>query len=229
MKFKIKPEFFFKKLLIIIFLLLIGNIIVNFLKFSDFPKPRIVEIIIVFFDFDLEENLPTFYSTLAISIASLLLLIIAMRNKKRNLKYIDWLGLSFVFLFLAVDEFTRIHEYLWNPTHNLLQTTGLLYYSWYIPYAILFLIIAVFYIKWFNRLPIETKKLFVLSGLIFITGAIVFEAVSGYFDELYGVSNFWYCFFYTIEELLEMLGIALFIYALLEYISETKYLKIKIS
>ncbi|MCH6258321.1 hypothetical protein MLD52_17295 [Puniceicoccaceae bacterium K14] len=60
--------------------------------------------------------------------------------------------------------------------------------------------------------------LFVSSGLIYVSGAIGFELIAGKYDEQFGEETLMYSFLYTCEELLEMFGVALFIYALLVYI-----------
>lgn len=220
MNVTIIPKTILRYLLITILFLLIGNILVNILKFSDLGDLRITEIIIEFFDFDIEENLPTFYSSFALLTASLLLFGIASFYRTNKVGYLHWLGFAFIFAFLAIDEFTVIHEYLWQPTKDLLNTSGLLYGAWYIPYGIFFLFIAGFYVRWFLRLPKRTKSLFFISGVIFLAGAVAFEAIAGYYQELYGVKNYMYCISYTIEELLEMCGIAIFIFALLDYIGK---------
>lgn len=243
MNLTIKSKSVLRCLLTIIFFLLVGNIIVNLLKFSDASKKRIVEIIISFFDFDLEKNLPTFYSSFSLLTASFLLIIIAVYHHKRGEKHFHWLGLSCIFAFLAIDEFAAIHEYLWQPTKDLLNTSGLLYAAWYIPYGIILAFLAIVYVKWFIQLPKQTRFLFVISGLVFLTGAIGLEAVSGYYHELLGseaLTGFYhklkgknyylYCLYYTLEELFEMCGIALFIYSLLHYMSKVlKFVNVKIS
>ena len=67
------------------------------------------------------------------------------------------------------------------------------------------------------------------SGATFIAGAIGFELIGGKRVELYGEDNFIYCLIYTCEEFLEMLGIVIFNYALITYITEhIKGLKIAI-
>lgn len=61
--------------------------------------------------------------------------------------------------------------------------------------------------------------LFIISGAIFLTGAIGFEMLSARHDSLYGINSITYKAYYTCEEFLEMLGIAIFIYALLRYLT----------
>ena len=198
------------------------------MKFSDFATKY--RPIILFFDFDIERNLPTYYSSFALLASSFLLLTITLHFKHKKAKYSYWLGLSAIFAFLSLDEFSVIHEQLWMPTQNLLNTSGLLYYAWYIPYGIILIFLLIAYSRFLMRLPKKTMFLFFIAGFVFITGAIGFEAISGYYDELYGQEHALYRVFYTIEELFEMVGVAIFIYALLLYISsEIKYLNIKVS
>jgi hypothetical protein len=67
-------------------------------------------------------------------------------------------------------------------------------------------------------LPARTRRLFLAAGAIFVAGAIGVEAVSGMQASLHGEQNLTYHLVITVEELLEMTGIVIFIYALLDYI-----------
>ncbi len=62
--------------------------------------------------------------------------------------------------------------------------------------------------------------LFLVAGLIYISGAIGFNALGGQEAEQNGYFSVLYTLLYTFEELFEMVGIALFIYALAVYILE---------
>ena len=62
--------------------------------------------------------------------------------------------------------------------------------------------------------------LFILSGGIFVAGAIGLELIGALQDDSIGKENLVYCLLYSAEETLEMLGIATFIFALLRYISD---------
>lgn len=72
--------------------------------------------------------------------------------------------------------------------------------------------------------------LFLVSGTTFISGAIGFEMLGGRQADLYGTNNVLYSFYYTCEESLEMIGIAIFIYTLLSYmVNQFGDIKITIS
>ena len=62
--------------------------------------------------------------------------------------------------------------------------------------------------------------LFIASGMIYVIGAMGLEILGGIQDVLHGSNTLVYLLLCTIEEILEMLGIAIFIYTLLSYIRE---------
>ncbi|MGB3468287.1 MAG: hypothetical protein WBA74_23580 [Cyclobacteriaceae bacterium] len=180
-------------------------------------------------DFNKEHNLPTFYSSLALLIASILLFAVAMMKRARKTSYILWLGLCSIFLFLSFDEIMTIHERLVLPTRKYLGATGFLYYTWVIPYGVILTVFLVTYTKFLIGLPRKTIKLFILSGSIFVIGAIGIEMIGGRHEDLYGIENAQYAIYYTIEEFLEMGGIALFIYAILSYmVDEFGFVKVEL-
>ncbi|MCP3985322.1 MAG: hypothetical protein GY723_13110, partial [bacterium] len=174
--------------------------------------------LIPLFDFNREQNVPTLYSSFALIVVGLLLSCIAAIHRRQGSGYRYWVGLAVVFLFLAIDETAAIHENLGPLLRESLDASGLLYYAWVIPYGTALILMAALYLRFLMRLPRQTMILFVFSGTIFIAGAIGVESIGGWYEELYGWQNTTYRLLYTVEEVLEMLGIATFMYALLRYI-----------
>ena len=127
------------------------------------------------------------------------------------------MGLSLIFLFLGIDEQISIHELISKPTREILGTSELLYHAWVIPYGVLLLAFIMGYSRFLLTLPRQTAKMFLFSGTIFVSGAMGFEMIGGWHVEIYGPDNALYSIYYTCEELLEMLGIAWFIHAILWY------------
>ena len=218
------PRSLFIKLLYCIGFLVFANILGMISKLA-FGHPNCYGLIPMF-DFDAEMNLPTFYSSVTLILSSTLLAIIAFCHKKEGNPYWLWGILSFIFLFLSMDEFGALHERLEAPFLRLLQSSSfqelskIFFYAWVIPYGVLLIIFVLFYLKFLFKLPQKTKILFVVSGALYVTGAVVLEVFGGMQDRLYGSMNFTYLFLCTIEETLEMLGIAIFIYTLTSYIRE---------
>ena len=176
--------------------------------------------LIPLFDFDSEYNIPTLYSSFALIFCSILLAFIASTQKKQNSSYYPWIGLSIIFLYLSVDEIASIHERLGALLRESLSTSGLLYDTWVIPYGVLLAVFVIAYFRFLMSLAKRIRNLFVISGTTFVIGAIGFELLSGGQNDLSGTKNLALSFFYTCEEFLEMLGIVIFIYALLMYLAK---------
>ncbi len=217
MNIEIQNKDIFLKLVYFILLLLSANIIGIIIRL--YFNHDYVHGLIPLFNFDAEKNIPTLYSSFTIIICSILLLVIALTHKKRGSPYFLWIGLAVIFLFLSIDEIASIHERLTDPVRETLNASGLLYFAWVIPYGIALVLFIAFYLKFLFALPKKIMILFIISGSLFVSGAIGFELLGGRYSELYGRDNLVYSVFYTCEELLEMLGIAAFIYTLLSYIT----------
>lgn len=169
-------------------------------------------------NFDSETSIATFYSSLILLFSSFLLFIIYVQKRRLGNKAISWLLLSLIFLFLSVDESVSIHERFISFYRNKFNLSGFLYFSWVIPYGILAILLFFYFIPFLINLEKRTTMLFVLSGFVFVSGAIGMELLGGKYFETNG--KVWqYTIFYTIEESLEILGISIFIYSLLRYIS----------
>ena len=176
--------------------------------------------LIPMFNLNSEQNIPAFFSTLLLLFSSILLAMIAYAVRKSGAAYFyHWLGLSFIFLFLSMDESLSFHESMTVPLRKALNTSGILFYAWVIPYGIAILILIFVYLKFFIRLPANTRNLLVLAAVLYIVGVIVVELMGGRIDEQIGRHNARYAVYSTIEEVLEMGGIVVFIYALMSYIS----------
>lgn len=177
-------------------------------------------------DLDLEKNIPSFYSGFALLFSSLLFFCISLLEKNPEKKHRYWLGLAAVFLFLSLDEVFVLHERLGNYTEEyikstgILEASGLLYFPWIIPYSILMIILGLLYFSFMLSLPRKTGVLLILSAIIFLTGAAGFDMLGGREAELHGYYSITYTVLYTIEEFLEMIGVVLLIYTLLDYIEQ---------
>lgn len=218
MNMAIVPRTIFTRFLLFTFFLLIANLIVIFSQayfvFDD------VHGLTRLFNFSAEKNIPTLFSSLALALSAALLSIIATTHKRLKAPYLPWFGLTIVFLFLAIDETASIHEKLTLPVRESLNTSGLLYFAWVIPYGMALAVFWVLYSRFLINLPRRTMILFVLSGLTYVLGAIGLEMIGGLRADLHGSDDLVYLLIVTCEEFLEMLGIVIFIYALLSYMAE---------
>jgi len=183
-----------------------------------FGHPRVYGLVRLF-DFDAEQNVPSLYSTVMLFFSALLLLTIAANKKHESGSYAShWLWLGYIFVFLSLDEACSVHEKLMLPLRSVLHASGLLFYTWVVPYSIILIFFMLSYIDFTLKLPTKTRFLFITSGAVFICGAIGIEMLGGRHASLYGKSNVLFASYCTIEELLEITGIVIFIYALMSYI-----------
>lgn len=174
--------------------------------------------LINFIDLEYEKNLPSVFATFQLLFTSLLLAMIAVDKKRTKDRYrYHWQGLSIIFLYLASDELFSIHEYLNRPIHRIIQP--IFGTRWDVVNSILLPIFLLIYFKFWRSLPKQLKQLFFVSGFLYVLGAIIIEVIGlRYFPGNYFQPRFAAQIITTVEELLEMLGLNLFIYALLTYI-----------
>ena len=218
MNMELSPKSVFYSLLLVILLLFLAHMgsVAATLCFGN-----VIEIV----DFGCEHNIPTLYSSCTLVASSGLLLGMALLHKRNGSAYFLWIGLAVVFLFLSVDEIASIHERLAIPVRKSLGTSGLLFYAWVIPYGVGLTVFLGLYTPFLISLPRRTAFLFILSGAIYVSGAIGLEMLGGKQADLLGGSwhavtqDAFYVLLSTCEELCEMLGIAVFVYAILSHMT----------
>jgi len=166
------------------------------------------------FDFDMEYNLPTLFSSFILLISAILFYII---SKLIN-DDIHWKILSILFIFMSIDESLQIHEYIGGIVRYYLKDFNYIYYLWVLPYTFIIIFISLFFIKFFIHLKKEYRNKILISFFLFLLGAVGFDILGGYEASLHGTRTITYSFLYTIEESLEMLSIIYLIRTLLKYI-----------
>ena len=174
------------------------------------------------FNLDRELNFPTWYSALTIVFCAILLRIIALGKKQQGDRYArDWQLLSVIFFILAIDEVVSIHEILIIPqVSDALNLPWFLHSMWVIPGSIFVVWFARRFSRFVRHLPLKSRRQFILAACIYIGGALGMEMVGSYFAESIGQQNIIYAAIATVEEVMEMTGIVMFIYALLYYLSQ---------
>jgi hypothetical protein len=166
---------------------------------------------------DAEANVPAWFSAGLLLCCALLLSLIAAGHKRCGGRVIPWTLLSAVFVLLSLDEVAQLHELSIRPLREHFQTTGFLYYPWIVPAGLCVSSLALGYSGFLTSLPRRTRWLFLAAGAIYLGGALGLEAVSGEMATLFGERSPAYHAVATLEELLEMMGVVVFLYALLDY------------
>jgi hypothetical protein len=187
------------------------------LSFEDFPLRRsLVALLYV----DLERSLPTLFSTGAMLTATSLCSAIAYGSRRMgapDVRY--WVGLSVVFSVLAIDEFASLHERSIQPLRDLVSIEGgALWYAWVIPGIVVVGVFVVVLIPFLRRLPRSTRRGLLISGALFVGGAIGVEMLSASVASDGSRMDLMYVLIVHVEEVLEMLGIAALVFTLLAHI-----------
>lgn len=154
------------------------------------------------FSVRVEGNLPTFFQALLLAACALLC------ARKR------WLSLAAVFLFLAFDEASGLHEMMNAPLRDALGTSGLLHFPWVIPYAVLTAAVAVVHWRLLLGLPAWAGVRIAAAGVLYVGGALGTAAARGVRYTLFG-PDATYFVLGTVGEALEMAGLLLFLSVLL--------------
>ena len=182
-------------------------------------------------NFNEERNLPAVFSTLLHLSASYLLAVIAL--SKLTIKKVKWFWgtMSLIFLFLGLDEMFTFHERFSNDMYDL-KGNAVFFYDWVFLYIAILLILMIAFFRPLFSLPKKTLIIFISAGIIFVLGAVVLETIAANIVLKENLTNEETSIhplimgLATVEELLEMLGVALFIYGLLDFIKKYRITKI---
>lgn len=180
-----------------------------------------------FFDVNTEKAVPTYFSFLLLFAAAVLLFFIwHMQRTEAKGNRIAWLALALGFFFLSFDEVLMFHEtYGRTAGTYLLRKTNFSdsYLVWTLPYAVAGLLTGIIFLRFVCSLPARTKMLFFVAGFLYVGGAVGMEILGGWMVELQNGFNLAYRICECLEEVMEMSGVALFVFALLDYITRQRW------
>lgn len=175
------------------------------------------------FDLDEEVNIPTYFASFLLLIAAALLGLVASSKKRDGDSHAThWVALATIFLYISIDESAGIHELLIIPVRNAFDLSSFLYFAWIIPGFMFVSVLAWSYRRFLWQLPSQTRRLFLLSALCYLAGALGVEALGGYYISHpdVGLDTILYTWIILTEETLEMVGVLIFIDALFKYLRD---------
>jgi len=178
------------------------------------------------FYFDLEDSVPTYFSSIILLFSAILMAIISLAKIKISDPFSKhWIILSILFVFLSIEEVAGFHETIIDPLNSLFQFKGYWRFSWVIPGIIFGLIFAISYLKFLNSLASKYKWGLIYAGLVYILGAIFIEMISAniYINTFVSAKDILYNLVITLEESCEMLGVMMLISVLLSYIKSLQF------
>ncbi len=159
------------------------------------------------FDVDEEDALPTWFSSFLLLIVSAFLWYCARRKRDSADRWaVYWYVLSVGFLLMSIDEVAGIHETI----NSIIDS------HWAVGGGILALVIGLCFVPFLLGLPRRTALLFVVSGVVYISGVVGIELLSQPMDS----DSLAYNLVTLVEEGLEIFGVILFLYGLLDHMRQ---------
>lgn len=218
MKIALRPQSITRLLILatvtLIFLSTAGQFLQYILGFDSKHVKRVYSLFYV----DLENNIPAWFSSSLLLMCCVLLALTAIMKRRISAPFFPhWAGLSVLFLLFSIEESVAVHEQI-NTALKVWLRTGAFYFPWVILGAVFALIVASTYLRFLQHLPAETRRFFLLAGVLFVGGAVGVEILGGIYVIRHGPRNFPYAMISAAEELLEMLGIIVFLHALMSHL-----------
>lgn len=169
------------------------------------------------FDFDESNSLPNFFSTLLLLSCAVLLTFIALYRRQVGGGHAHhWAGLAVIFFLFSIDEAAELHEQLNRPVQMALSLPREYFYLWVLVALPLLAAFAFFYWSFWRQLPAATRWHFALAGGLYVGGALAGELL-GALVSATSSSGLALALAEMLEELTEMIGLSVFVVALLAY------------
>ena len=209
-----------KMLVCIVMTLVIVGTFASIITFQVAPSPnhRLARLMHRF-DLGFEPSIPNWYSSCALLASSILLAIIALAKVRTHDRFgKHWAFLAVLFLGLSIDEGVRIHEMIHTVLVKFIDSHGIFYYPWVVPALIFVAVVGATYLPFLKHVDRRTAVLFIVAGGIYVFGTVGMDMVGGVIVEKHGYESIQHTMGQTVEEMCEMMGIVVFLYALLDYI-----------
>ena len=180
-----------------------------------------------------ESSLPTWYASIKLlGCALFIYLIYRQKSREEDRFTLHWKMLFGIMLYISIDEIATFRENIAIVLYPVINGTGIFAHNWVLIVLPIVFVTAIFYINFLVKLPAKTRRLFVASGVLFVGGAVGFEMATAFLKSLHDYdTSQWgtqeimtHLALTTVEELLEMVAISIFLYAILSYIRENRIL-----
>lgn len=171
------------------------------------------------FTLDSEGSVPAWYSSILLLTAAALLAVVAtVAFNQRDRWWKHWTALASLFCLLSLDEAASFHESLILPLQKHFGANGIFFFAWVIPGVFFVGTVGLAFLKFVLNLDCQTRNRFIISGGLFVGGALGLEFVGGAFMDAFGEEHIFYILAAATEETFEMLGVTLFIIAILKHL-----------
>jgi hypothetical protein len=187
---------------------------------TDAPEGGGVSELARMFNVQLEQSVPTWFSSALLTVAALLMLWIGGVERTDGGRFVrHWLSLGFIFFYLSIDESVGIHERLNDPLRDRLGLDGALYFAWIIVAVPVVLLIGLAYLRFLRALTPSHLRLAVIAFLFYVGGAVGLESIGAWLWASEGGTSNLYGVLGHVEELFEMTGVVVWIAMLLDILA----------
>jgi hypothetical protein len=163
-----------------------------------------------------EQTIPTWWSSFLLAACGACLLVVAsQRRASADRHAASWRLLGLIFLYMSVDELASIHELL----NGIKPLEGVVYFPWVFPAIIVVLLVGARFLPFVVALPARRRRQFIVAGVVYVGAALGMELPLGWWASGHGEASLGYRLIDTVEEALEMVGLTLFLLALLEEVA----------
>lgn len=166
------------------------------------------------FDLDAEGSVGTWWSATQLLFTALACAAVARGAGPRGRRH--WLILAAGIAYLSMDEVATLHEQLGDASHRLLDPDGVhaaLRFAWVVPGAVAVCVAGVLLVPFVRALPSLLRRRLLVAALLFLSGALGLEVVGAVVSaQARGPA---YVIVSTVEEWLEIVGVAAALQALL--------------
>jgi hypothetical protein len=173
---------------------------------------------VALFDLNREGNIPTSFSVMLMVLSAALFALIAAAKRSTGDRWFrHWAALGVIFAFMAIDEFAQLHERAMFLLREIYEFSGLLTNAWVLIAFVVVPLLALVFTRFLLALPSRSCRGFIFSGALYISGAAGLEMISGLMKSEHGIESLAFALSTTLEETLEMTGLVLLVYVLLDY------------
>lgn len=197
-----------KVLLAISIVLFSVSLAMNVAEVLDWENPS--ELIRRLLNTDNEQSVANWFSAGILLICALL----ALSARAHADSSAAWAWLAILFLAMSADEVLALHEVVGARVQDAFDTGGLLRYGFVIPGVGVLVVAVILFAPLIRSLPTPARTAFLLGAALYMTGALGMEAVAGLAYDEGGRDTLPYVIVSNVEELLEMLGASIVVYAL---------------
>lgn len=215
---RLSPQRVFNLMLLAALALTGTNMLLQSIHFS---TPAHIPGVVRLFDLAREGNIPTWYqSSTLLACGAVAAAIAAAARQAQSPFRVYWALTAVLFVALSADEAASMHEMTVKPLRSAFNTSGLLYYPWIVLGGAAVAVLAVVSRAFLTSLPVRTRRTLLTAAAVFLSGALGVEALGGMYAEVHDRRTLLYGVITSAEETLEMLGIAVAMRALLEYLRD---------